>query len=116
MRQIFHIIPGGTQFALKNNGQGTCAVSYQGGFVMMGGGSPPHAKVDRWKINNNILFPISLPDTTLKATTSTLYPTFLKQDGLTPAPRLHLQMEKRSDNKSFFLHILTGLGGCWRLE
>ena len=48
MRQIFQIIPGGTQFALKNEGRGTCAVSYQGAVVMMGGsGYPYHGKVDR---------------------------------------------------------------------
>ena len=99
MIQVCQIFPGGEQFTLKNGGHGTCAVSYQGGFVMMGGGSPPHAKVDRWKVNNNILFPISLPDTTLKATTSTLYPTLLGQDILTPAPRSHPQVEKRSDSK-----------------
>ena len=115
MRQIFHIIPGGTQFALKNNGQGTCAVSYQGGFVMMGGGSPPHAKVDRWKINNNILFPISLPDTTLKATTSTLYPTLLGQDILTPAPRSHPQVEKRFGSKICIISLYFPRA-CWSLE
>ena len=61
-------------------------------------------------------FPISLSDTTWKATTSTAYPTFLKQDGLTPAPCSHLQMEKRSENKSlsFSISISTGLVGCWR--
>ena len=115
MRQIFHIIPGGTQFALKNNGQGTCAVSYQGGFVMMGGGSPPHAKVDRWKVNNNILFPISFPDTTLKATTSTLYPTFLRQDVITPAPRSHLQVEKRFDSKICIISLYFPRA-CWSPE
>ena len=115
MRQIFHIIPGGTQFALKNNGQGTCAVSYQGGFVMMGGGSPPHGKVDRWKVNNNILFPISLPDTTLKATTSTLYPTFLRQDLNTRAPRSHLQVEKRFDSKICIISLYFPRA-CWSPE
>ena len=78
MRQIFHIIPGGTQFALKNEGTLTCAASYQGAVVMIGGFYPTHGKVDRWEANNNILFPISLPDTTRKAATSTLYPTFLR--------------------------------------
>ena len=115
MRQIFQLIPGGTQFALKNNGQGTCAVSYQGGFVMMGGGSPPHGKVDRWKVNNNILFPISLPDTTLKATTSTLYPTLLGQDILTPAPRSHPQVEKRFDSKICIISLYFPRA-CWSPE
>ena len=95
MKHIFQIIQGGIQFELQNEGFGTCAVSYQGAVVMIGGGYPPHGKVDRWKVNNNILFPISLPDTTLKATTSTLYPTFLRQDVATPAPRSHPQVEKR---------------------
>ena len=55
MRQIFHIIPGGTKFALKNEGGSTCAVSYQGAVVMIGGGwNPVHGKVDRWEVNNNI--------------------------------------------------------------
>ena len=97
MKQIFQIIPGGKTFALKNGGWGTCAVSYQGAVVMMGGDYPPHGKVDRWEVNNNILFPISLSDTTLKATTSTLYPTFLRQDIRTPAPRSRFQVEKRFD-------------------
>ena len=97
MIQVCQIFSGGEQFTLKNNGEATCAVSYQGGFVMIGG--PGHGKVDRWEVNNNILFPISLSDTTLKATTSTLYPTFLRQDIRTPAPRSHLQMEKRFDSK-----------------
>ena len=57
MRQIFHIIPGGTQFALKNEGTLTCAASYQGAVVMIGGFYPTHGKVDRWELNNNILFP-----------------------------------------------------------
>ena len=107
MRQIFQIIPGGTQFELQNAGFGTCAVSYQGAVVMMGGGyNSPHGKVDRWEVNNKILFPISLPDTTRKATTSTLYPTFLRQDIRTPAPRSHLQMEeKRFDSNLYHFFI-----------
>ena len=48
---------------------------------------------------NNIDFPFSLPDTTQKATTSTLYPTFSRPDIVTPAPRSYLQQEKRSDSK-----------------
>ena len=99
MRQIFQIIPGGTQFELQNAGFGSCAVSYQGAVVMIGGAFPAHGKVDGWEVNNNILFPISLSDTTLKATTSTLYPTFLRQDIRTPAPRSRLQVEKRFDSK-----------------
>ena len=111
MRQIFQIIPGGTQFELQNAGFGTCAVSYQGAVVMIGGGNyPTHGKVDGWEVNNKILFPISLSDTTLKATTSTLYPTFLRQDVFTPAPRSHLQVEKRFDSKiCIILHISQGL-------
>ena len=57
MRQIFHINSGGKSFALKNGGFGTCAVSYQGAVVMMGGYSNSyytHGKVDRWEVNNNI--------------------------------------------------------------
>ena len=52
-KQIFQIIPGGAKFALENSGYETCAASYQGGFVMMGGGWRGHGKVDRWEINNN---------------------------------------------------------------
>ena len=48
MRQIFRIIPGGKTFALKIGGLGTCAVSYQGAVVMIGG-CCPHGKVDRWE-------------------------------------------------------------------
>ena len=106
MRQIFQIIPGGTQFELQNAGFGSCAVSYQGAVVMIGGAFPAHGKVDGWEVNNNILFPISLSDTTLKATTSTLYPTFLRQDIITPAPRSHLQMEeKRFDSNLYHFFI-----------
>ena len=112
MRQIFHIIPGGTQFALKNEGTLTCAASYQGAVVMIGGFYPTHGKVDRWEVNNNILFPISLPDTTRKATTSTLYPTFLRQDIRTPAPRSHLQEEKRFESKICIISLhFPGLVG-----
>ena len=64
MRQIFRIIPGGKTFALKNGGYSTCAVSYQGAVVMIGGVDPTHGKVDRWKVNNNIVFHISFSDTT----------------------------------------------------
>ena len=60
MRQIFHIIPGGTQFVLKNRGAVTCAVSYQGAVVMIGGAFPAHGKVDRWEVNNNIIPHFSL--------------------------------------------------------
>ena len=115
MRQIFHIIPGGTQFALKNEGTLTCAASYQGAVVMIGGFYPTHGKVDRWEANNNILFPISLPDTTRKAATSTLYPTFLRQDIRTPAPRSHLQVETRFDSKICIISLYFPRA-CWSPE
>ena len=54
MKQIFQIITGGKTFSLQNNGDGSCAASYQGGFVMMGGCCSVHGRVDRWGINNNI--------------------------------------------------------------
>ena len=112
MRQIFQIIPGGTQFELQNAGFGSCAVSYQGAVVMIGGAFPAHGKVDGWEVNNNILFPISLSDTTRKATTSTLYPTFLRQDIRTPAPRSHLQEEKRFESKICIISLhFPGLVG-----
>ena len=41
-------ISGGKEFALQNSGDSSCAASYQGGFVMMGG-HPGHGKVDRWE-------------------------------------------------------------------
>ena len=116
MRQIFHIIPGGTQFALKNEGTLTCAASYQGAVVMIGGFYPTHGKVDRWEVNNNILFPISLPDTTQKATTSTLYPTFLRQDIITPAPRSHLQMEEKRFDSKICIISLYFPRACWSPE
>ena len=97
MKQIFQIISGGKTFSLQNGGEMPCAASYQGGFVMMGGYI--HGKVDRWEKNKNIQAPISLPDTILKAITSTLYPTFSRQDIITPVPRSHLQKEKRSYSK-----------------
>ena len=55
MRQIFKIILAGTKFALQNGGYGTCAASYQGGFVMIGGSNQNHGKVDRWEANNKII-------------------------------------------------------------
>ena len=48
------MIPGGAQFALRKDGYATCAVSYQGAVVMIGGGGTAHGKVDRWEVNNNI--------------------------------------------------------------
>ena len=108
-KQIFQIIPGGKSVSLRNSGFGTCAASYQGGFVMMGGCCNAHRKVDRWGKNKPVLFPIYLPDTTLKANTSTLYPTFSKQDMITPAPRSHLQKEKRSDSNIRLFTFQQGL-------
>ena len=105
---MIQVFPGGKQFTLQNNGHGTCAVSYQGGFVMMGGGGH-HGKVDRWEKNKNIRVPISLSDTTWKAITSTLYPTFWKEDIITPAPRSHLQKEKRSDSNICLFKFQQGL-------
>ena len=106
---------GGPRFQLQNNGYGTCAASYQGGFVMIGGCDPYHGKVDRLGKTNNILFPISLPDTTRKAPTSTLYPTFLRQDVNTPAPRSHLQVEKRFDSKICIISLHFPRA-CWSPE
>ena len=55
MRQIFRIIPGGKTFELKNMGYATCAVSYQGAVVMIGGGwDAQHGKVDRLEVKSNI--------------------------------------------------------------
>ena len=118
MIQVCQIFPGGEQFTLKNSGWGTCAVSYQGGFVMIGHGgiSPTHGKVDRWEVNNKILFPISLSDTTRKATTSTLYPTFLRQDIITPAPRSHLQMEEKRFGSKICIISLYFPRACWLSE
>ena len=115
MKQIFQIMPSGETFSILNNGAGTCAVSYQGAVVMIGGAFPAHGKVDGWEVNNNILFPISLSDTTLKATTSTLYPTFLRQDIRTPAPRSRLQVEKRFDSKICIISLYFPRA-CWSPE
>jgi len=56
------IVKSGAQFVLKNNGYATCAVSYQGAVVMIGGGYRPvtHGKVDRYDSKGNYLD--SLPD------------------------------------------------------
>jgi len=60
------IVKSGAHFALQNNGFdwddwfATCAVSYQGGFVIMGGGGYVHGKVDRYDSEGNYLD--SLPD------------------------------------------------------
>jgi len=52
------IVKSGKTFELKNMGYATCAVSYQGAVVMMGGGF--HGKVDRYDSKGNYLD--SLPD------------------------------------------------------
>ena len=71
---MIQVFPGGKQFTLQNNGHGTCAVSYQGGFVMMGG-YPLHGKVDRWGENNNVLFPTySCPSSSIPNLVSELVP------------------------------------------
>ena len=50
------------------------------------------------------------PDMTLKVNTFTLlFPTFLKQDMITPAPRSHLQKEKRSDSNIRLYTFQQGL-------
>ena len=116
MNQIFKMIPGGKTFALRNEGTFTCAVSYQGAVVMIGGAFPAHGKVDGWEVNNKILFPISLSDTTLKATISTLYPTFLRQDIITPAPRSHLQMEEKRFDSKICIISLYFPRACWSPE
>lgn len=41
------IVAGGIEFRLQNRGGGTCAVSYEGGFVTIGGSGSIHGKVDR---------------------------------------------------------------------
>ena len=55
--QVCQIFPGGEQFTLKNSGYVTCAVSYQGGIVMIGGYDPYHGKVDRWGRKQQSLIP-----------------------------------------------------------
>ena len=41
------IVAGGREFRLQNRGHASCAVSYEGGFVTIGGNYPTHGKVDR---------------------------------------------------------------------
>jgi len=52
------IVKSGKTFSILNNGAGTCAVSYQGGFVMMGGHGGGHGKVDRYDSEGNYLEPL----------------------------------------------------------
>jgi len=56
------IVKSGKTFSILNNGAGTCAVSYQGGFVMMGGDGANigggHGKVDRYDSEGNYLNPL----------------------------------------------------------
>jgi len=60
-RTTGEIVKSGIQFELKNKGYSTCAVSYQGAVVMIGGGwNPSHGKVDRYDSEGNYLD--SLPD------------------------------------------------------
>jgi len=62
------IVKSGKIFSIKNAGSGTCAISYQGAVVMIGGGQQPpiggfyptHGKVDRYDPEGNYLD--SLPD------------------------------------------------------
>jgi len=59
-RKTGEIVKSGAQFVLQNRGQSTCAVSYQGAVVMIGGCCPTHGKVDRYNSKGNYLN--SLPD------------------------------------------------------
>jgi len=60
-RTTAEIVKSGKTFALQNEGAGTCAVSYQGAVVMIGGGwDAQHGKVDRYDSKGNYLD--SLPD------------------------------------------------------
>jgi len=70
------IVKSGTQFELQNDGFGTCAVSYQGAVVLMGGGY--HGKVDRYDSKGNYLD--SLPDL-LEARTYHACTTFTSSSG-----------------------------------
>jgi len=55
MRTTGEIVKSGKAFSLQNEGAGTCGVSYQGGFVMIGGAYPIHGKVDRYDSKGNYL-------------------------------------------------------------
>jgi len=72
------IVKSGAQFVLQSDGFATCAVSYQGAVVMIGGGSPTHGKVDRYDSEGNYLD--SLPDL-LEARTAHACTTFTSSNG-----------------------------------
>ena len=79
----------GTELALENGGDGTCAVPYQTGFVTIGGRGDNYAingKVDRCSNHNcHHHHPLSVPGTTLKANTWDPFPTWQHRELSTAA-------------------------------
>ena len=110
---MYCIVPGGAQFRLKNNGRGTCAVPYEGGFVQIGG-CCNHGKVDRLKLWSkcfNSLFLILdmmwMVNTWARCPTSTLW------DSITRALLLPRQRENRLLSWKLLLLCLDLLSGAF---
>ena len=99
------IVTGGKEFHLQYEGLENCAVSYQGGFVTIGGYShertiegwsrdATHGKVDRWKNKISVHFCVE-QGMTVKASTLVRCLIFWKQDLVMPALPSHPPRERR---------------------
>ena len=88
------ICPGGIEFPLESEGWQICAVSYQGGFVTIGGCCDTHGAVERWKTNILVHF-CFVQVMTPQASTLVPYLTFWKQGVVMPAHPSHLPKESR---------------------
>ena len=108
---------GGKQFALRNGGDQTCAVSVQHEFTMIGGfgDTGVHGKVDRCSNHwDNYYHSLYDPGTALKANTWVPFPTWPHLEITTAAQALSANKASRW-KLSFFCISKTGLaccGGC----
>ena len=106
-------ISAGTKFRLKNNGRGTCAVPYEGGFVQIGG-CCNHGKVDRLKLWSkclNFSFLTLLIDMMWTVNTWARCPTSTLWDSITRALLLPRNQENRSLSwkpLQLWLNLLSG--------
>jgi len=123
------IVKSGTTFAIKNGGYATCAVSYQGAVVMIGGSlGIAHGKVDRYDSEGNYLD--SLPDL-LEARRRHACTTFTSSSGeegllvaggengdrsLLSSTELYLPSKNKWTRGGDLPRAMSGLRAAWLLE